>query len=576
MQQEPQQARPDRAALRTDEESPHPPVTFSGRRTALTTAVALFLIAGALVLRPARPPAEPPRPAAAPEQRAMASVAMGSPAAAADLGTLIADREAWLRTHPRDDAAWTVLASAYVENARRTGDTGEYPKAEQALRRSLEVRPAAKGNLEAVVAMGMLANARHDYVAAKKWGEQARAKGAGRWTAYPVLVDAYSGTGEYKLAEQAMEKLVELRPGLPAYLRAAQVYWDRGYREDAAAAMARATGAAKSPAEKAFCLARAGDLQWERGEVDEALKSYEAALHTDPAQGRALAGRARALAALGRSDEAVAGYRAALEKVPDPRYALELGELLESLDRAEEAKEPYALLRALVARESEHGVDESVTLGLFEADHGDPAVAVRVLRAQWAKVKNVQVADALGWALHRSGDEASALEYAKKATDLGLRSAEFSYHRAEIERAVGDEASARRYLQEALRTNPSFSPVRAPRARSALDVIGQPVGGGPEHMQPPTPWEPPVMPTPSAAPGDRASGSGAGDASDSSDGSGSSGSGSGSRRAGTSGTRGTGSESSSDGAAASSRRGGASSSPTSGRTSTGTRTGSAD
>jgi tetratricopeptide (TPR) repeat protein len=457
----------------------------------------------------------------------MASVAMGAPAAAADLGTLIADREAWLKTHPRDDGAWTVLASAYLENARRTGDTGEYPKAEEALRRSLAVRPAAKGNLEAVVTMGMLANARHDYPTAKKWGEQVRAKEAGRWTAYPVLVDAYSGTGEYKLAEQAMEKLVELQPGLPAYLRAAQVYWDRGYREDAAAAMARATGAAKSPAEKAYCLARTGDLQWERGEVDEALKSYEAALRTDPAQGRALAGRARALAALGRPDEAVAGYRAALEKVPEPRYALELGELLESLDRADEAREPYALLRALVAREAEHGVDESVTLGLFEADHGDPAVAVRVLRTAWEKAKNVQVADALAWALHRSGDEVSALEYTKRATDQGLRSAEFSYHRAEIERAVGDEASARRYLQEALRTNPSFSPVRAPRARSALDVIGQPAAGGPEHVQPPTPWEPPVMPTPSAAAGDptrAAEASGSSGASDPSGSSGSSGS----------------------------------------------------
>lgn len=63
-----------------------------------------------------------------------------------------------------------------------------------------------------------------------------------------------------------------------------------------------------------------------------------------------------------------------------------------------------------------------------------------------------------------------------------------------IERGLGDDAGARRHLQEALRTNPRFSPVRVPLAKEALASIGQPPAGGPENMQPTKPWVAPDLP----------------------------------------------------------------------------------
>ncbi|MEU7555263.1 tetratricopeptide repeat protein [Streptomyces sp. NPDC044571] len=480
---------------RIDEESqqPVPPVTFTGRKTLVAAAVAVVLIVGALVIRPARQgdDARPPGPS----ERAASAVGMGAPAAAVDLTALVADREKWVAGHPDDEGSWAVLGAAYLEQARRTAGPGWYPKAEKALKRSLEIHPAEKGNFDAMTGMGALANARGDYATGKKWGELVRAQAPQRWTAYPVLVDAYSGLGDYKGAERAMERLVDLRPGLTAFIRASQVYRDRGWREDAAMAMEHAAGAAKSPAEKAYVLFRLGELAWERGETTEALGQYEGALRADPAQAEALGGRARALAGLGRGGEAVRDYRLALGRAPMPRLALELGELLESLGRADEARVPYDMLRA-AAREGADGVNDEVVLGLFEADHGDPGAAVRRLTQEWARHKNMQVADALGWALHKSGDDTAALEYAKKATDRGLRSADFAYHLAMIERGVGDEAGARRHLQEAMRTNPRFSPVRVPLVKEALASIGQPPPGGPENVQPPTPWVAPELPKP--------------------------------------------------------------------------------
>lgn len=475
-----------------DAQTPAPPVTFTGRKTLVAAAVAVVLIAGALLIRPARTgdDARPPGPS----ERAAAAVGMGAPAAAVDVTALVADREKWLAKHADDDASWAVLGAAYLEQARRTADPAWFPKAEKALKKSLEVRPAEKGNFDAMTGMGTLANARRDFGTGKKWGELVRAQSPQRWTAYPVLVDAYTGLGDYKAAQAAMERLLELRPGLAAYVRASQVYRDRGWREDAVVAMEHAAGAAKGPAEKAYALFRLGELSWERGEAGEALRLYEGALRTDPAQAEALGGRARALAAMGRGGEAVRDYRLALGRTPVPRLALELGELLDSLGREEEARVPYDMLDALAVRDGTDGVDDDVVLGLYEADHGDPAAAVRRLSEEWSRHKSVQVADALGWALHRAGEDSAALEYAKKATELGLRSADFAYHRAMIERRLGDEAATRRHLQEAMRTNPHFSPLRAPLAKEALATIGQPPAGGPENMQPARPWVAPELP----------------------------------------------------------------------------------
>ncbi|CAM5454236.1 hypothetical protein SAVIM338S_02848 [Streptomyces avidinii] len=483
------------ALSRESQQHAAPPVTFTGRKTLVAAAVAVVLIAGALLIRPARAgdDARPPGPG----ERARAAVGMGAPAAAVDLSALVADREKWLAGHADDDASWAVLGSAYLEQARRTADPAWYPKAEMALKRSLEAHPAEKGNFDAMTAMGALANARRDYGTGKRWGELVRAQAPKRWTAYPVLVDAYEGLGDYKAAERAMERLVDMRPGLVAFIRASQVYRDRGWREDATMSMEHAGGAAKAPAEKAYVLFRLGELAWERGDEPEALRQYEGALRTDPAQAQALGGRARVLAALGRGGEAVRDYQMALGRAASPQLSLELGELLESLGRGEEARAVYGSLAAQTARGAARGgVNEELVLGRFEADHGEPAAAVRRLTAEWARHKSLPVADALGWALHKAGDDTAALEYAKKATEQGLRLAEFSYHRAMIERGLGDEAAARRHLEEALRTNPRFSPVRGPLAKEALAAIGRPPAGGPENMQPATPWVAPELPKP--------------------------------------------------------------------------------
>jgi tetratricopeptide (TPR) repeat protein len=277
-----------------------------------------------------------------------------------------------------------------------------------------------------------------------------------------------------------MDKLLELHSGPPVLGRAAQIYRDQGWREDAAAMAYDAMTHAEAPTEKADGLHRLGELAWERGEPAEAVGYYDAALWAAGDHHRSLAGRARALAALGRTEEAFRDYRAALTHLPLPEYALEAGELYESMGLDEDARAQYELLRERVARAGKHGVNQELVLARFEADHGDSEAAVRRLRGEWRRGhRSVYVADALGWALYRAGEAEEALSFAEKATDQGLRNALFSYHRGEIERALEMDGPARRRLAEALRTNPHFSPLLAEPAREALTELGEPAGGGP-------------------------------------------------------------------------------------------------
>jgi tetratricopeptide (TPR) repeat protein len=492
------------------------------RRAALAAGVGTVLVGGVLLFVPdggrgARPPG--------PEERALTAVRAGVAAAPTDLNALIEDREKRLRAHPGDGAAWAVLGAAYVERGVRRADPASYPKADLALRHALDERAAksagsvrsakspghpghaggpgghgghggssgrgddgkqgargggsersAPARIETLVGLASLANARNDFAAAKKWGETARERRPGAWAAYPVLIDAYSGLGDYEAAGKALDRLKQLRPDAPAVLtRAAAVYRDRGWREDAAAKVSEAVARAGSPAEKAEGLYALGELAWERGEPAEAVAHYNAALAAARDHPASLAGRARALAALGRADEAYGDYQTALEKLPRPEYALELGELYASKGLDGDARTQYDTLRRKTARAQEHGVNEDLVLARFESDHGNPRTAVARLMSEWDRHhRSTEVADALGWALYRAGRGTEALKYARRATDQGRRSALFSYHRGEIERSLEKYGPARRHIEEALRINPYFSPLLAPRARDTLAALGEP------------------------------------------------------------------------------------------------------
>ncbi|MEV4561466.1 hypothetical protein AB0K51_31400 [Kitasatospora sp. NPDC049285] len=421
----------------------------------LLTAAALcagLAYAGTLTGRPT-PARVPTAPHAAPPARSTLSAAID------------ADQR-HLRSRPEDAPVWARLGGEYVEQARLTADASYYPKADEALHRSLTLAPT--DNTDALTGLGALANARHRFADAADYAQRALTAAPLHWPAWAVLTDARTQLGDDTGATEAAQHLLDLHPGTASFTRAAYDLEQRGRPEDAQNALRQALAGAYDPADQAFCRYQIAELDRNAGRPADALDGYRRALAADPAYTAALAGQARAEAALGRTDDALAHYAQATAKVPLPQYLLELGELQESLGHREQAQEQYRLLRAESDLAAASGVVDDLTLGQFEADHGDPAAAVRLLRAEWDRRHNVLVADALAWALHRTGADHEALGYTDLALAHGWHNALFLYHRGAIEQALGRTADARTHLSQALATDPQFNPLQAPAARTAL------------------------------------------------------------------------------------------------------------
>ena len=427
--------------------------------------------------------APPPAPGAV--SRALAAAAAGSPASLPDLTALIGDRESWVGTHPSDARSWAVLGAAYVEWGRRSADAAYYRRAEQALQ-ALAGRTAGRQREHGGPGWGWPRSPTRGTTSstAKKWGETVRARQPKDWTAYPLLIDAYDGLGDYKAAGTGGGEVHGAALGRPGALAGGADVPGPGPARGRARHRADAADQATAPAEQADCLHRLGELAWERGEPGRRWPSTARPCGPTRTHHPSLAGRARALAALGRTDEAQRDYRAALAQLPRPEYMLELGELYESLGLGRGSRSQYDLLQKSLARDDGYGVDDALLLGRFEADHGDAAAAVdccgrsgsasttaRRSRTRWA-----------GRCTARATGE--ALKYAQKAMDTGGGTALYAYHLGVIEERLREYAPARRHLEEALRINPHFSPLAAPKARKALDALSPPSATDPRDVQP--------------------------------------------------------------------------------------------
>ena len=370
---------------------------------------------------------------------------------------------------PGDYKTWAALGSAYVEQARLTADPAYYEKADGALTRSLELRP--EGNDAALTGRGALANARHDFAAAADLAEQALAVNSYSATAWGVLTDARTQLGDYAGATTALDRMLELRPGVASFTRASYDAELHGDTRRAVAALEQALDISDSPADEAFSRTYLGHLAWSAGDLAEAERQYTAGAEDAPDSAPLRLGLARVAAARGDVERATREYRRVVATQPLPEHLVEYGEFLLSIGEEEQAADQFAVLETVRTLFEANGAADDLEVALFEADHGDPQAAVTAARAEFDRRQNIDAHDALAWALHKAGQDAEALEHARAATALGGASSLFLYHRGAIEAALGLDDEARSTLTAALR-NPHFSALHAPRAAELLASLG--------------------------------------------------------------------------------------------------------
>ncbi|MFE0577319.1 tetratricopeptide repeat protein [Streptomyces sp. NPDC058874] len=440
--------------MHRDPRTPAPGRRLKAVAAALALATAMFA-AGAVLIDPVSPrPPETTTPVRA---------------GARPAGT-VQSLTARLERLPGDWNAWSALGMAHIEQARATGDPALYAKAEKALRRSLTLQ--THGNTGAESGLAALAAARHDFTGARTQAEVAIAGDPYGAAAYGVLADAHTQLGNYQDAEQAVQKMNDLRPDAASLARASYTFELRGLTDRAVGLMRRSLTAATTAGERAFAHACLSGLALEAGDARRALQEAEQGLRATPGDAALLDARARARAALGQSERALADWQRAVEIAPLPHVVLALGEMHQVLGHGPQADAQYALLKAQDRLRAAAGSPPDTDAILFEADHGSPARAVAMAEQALRTRPFVAVHDAYAWSLHRAGRDREALAHADQALALGTRQALWSYHRAVIRHALGDHNAAHEDLESALGPASALHPLHAGHARALLERIG--------------------------------------------------------------------------------------------------------
>ena len=331
------------------------------------------------------------------------------------------------------------LGWAFVRKARSTFDYGYYKLAEQC---AVCIDSIKSDTPEALLLRAHVAQSLHRFSEAQALASQLT-KLRERPFDYGVLGDALIDQGKIHEGAAAYQKMVDLRPDLQSYVRAAHVRWLTGDLKGAIQLMQLAVSSSSpnDPNTGAWAFNRLALYQLQLGVVQQAMDSCDAALSLQADYAPAVLTKARILLASKRTAEALVQFKRAAELNPLPEYQWALADIMHMTD-------------SVSANEVEAQINQSSedprTVSLYLATRGDdPERAVQLAEQEIKNRQDVFTHDALAWALAASGRTTEARNEINKALAEGTKDARLYLHAGIITAQVGDQNHARRFVEQA-------------------------------------------------------------------------------------------------------------------------------
>lgn len=407
------------------------------------------------------PPLPPPQPLVSDEQATERSIAFFATK---------------LKEDPYNFIAYNKIAGLHLKRLRETGNIEFLTKALDAAKASLKLFPAEM-NLEGLGVLASAEYASHNFRAARDHARQWVQLQPNEGAAYGLLGDACLELGDYRDAERAYRDMERnsRRGAVGIHSRLAR--WCElkgdldGAQQHLARALEHALSLAAPPRETvAWCRWQTGELAFLRGDYSAAEQHQRDALTVYPGYYRGIASLGRALAALGRRDEAIAQYERVVQILPDPTYVAALGDLYHLAGKSAQAEAQYTLVEQIGRLGKLSGQLYNRQLALFYADHDrKPEDAYSQATREYQERKDIYGADTVAWAALKAGKIEVARREIRTAFRLGTVDPRLYFHAGMIAKAAGDGAGARQFLEKALQLCPEFDPLQAMRAREALE-----------------------------------------------------------------------------------------------------------
>jgi tetratricopeptide (TPR) repeat protein len=378
-----------------------------------------------------------------------------------------------IKLDPDSYSNYTKLGEAYIQKARETGDTAYYDKAEEALKRALELYPDSYAT---VVFLGQVSSSKHDFKSALDYAEKAVKLKPEDSYAYGILGDAYIELGDYDEAEKAYEKMLSLSPGFYSYSRLSYIKELRGDTEGAVQAMQKAIdhgSKQRLPEENmAWAYYILGEMYFNQGELEKAEDQYQASLRNYENYYYALAGLGKVKAGQKRYKEAIDLYNKAIAIVPLPLFISSLGEIYEKIGNMKEAKKQYELVEYIGLLSEVNKVIYNRELALFYADRDVKLDKALDLANTELKAKNdIYSYDTLAWVYYKRNQLQEAIDTSQKSLSLGTKDAKLYFHAGMIYYKLEDMDKARDHLNQALSINPYFHVLYSDVAEKTLKEI---------------------------------------------------------------------------------------------------------
>jgi len=357
------------------------------------------------------------------------------------------------------------LGWAFVKKARVSFDAGYYKLAEQCAA-CLEARNSNRA--DALLLRAHALQSLHHFADAEAAARELVSLRE-RPFDYGVLGDVLIDQGKVREGAVAYQRMVDLRPDLQSYARAAHVRWLTGDLEGAIELMKLATAASSpnDPETGAWTFTRLALYQLQRGTTNSALASCDAALSLQSDYAPAMLARGRILLAVNRAADAVAELERAARLNPLPEYRWTLADALTVAGNRDQA----AKVESLIDASSDN--EDPRTLSFYLATrHQDLERAVKLAQQELTNRGDVLTHDALAWALAAAGRTTEAQQHINQALSEGTSDSRLYLHAGVIAALNNDNTQARRFLEKAA----AVQQMLLPSERALLEQWRQRIG----------------------------------------------------------------------------------------------------